>query len=125
MGTLAWKLDRLLQGTKAPPKHRATGLTHVVVVPTYKEPISVLRMTLDSLAAQTYTSTGIHICIAFEFKDPGRDTTFDTLVAEYGNSFASMTKSVHKLCEGEIAGKSSNENHAVRELFKLSHCMVL
>jgi len=25
---------------------------------------------------------------------------------------------VHTLCEGEIAGKSSNENHAVRELYK-------
>ena len=59
------KCSRLCEGLKpAPPSPRY--LTHVVVVPEYKEPLTVLCMTLDSLAAQSHPPGELHVVIASE-----------------------------------------------------------
>jgi len=111
------RVSRLCEALQPAPCE-PSGLIHAVIIPTYKEPLSVLRMTLTSLQKQTFDSRKIHIVLATEARDSTAEESFRLLTDEFGPCFADMMKTVHTLCEGEIAGKSSNENHAVRELYK-------
>ena len=68
----------------------------------------------------------IQVVIASEFRDPERDQTFSALEDEFMPQagpavFKRLIQTVHKMDDSavEVAGKSSNENHAVRELYKI------
>src|SRR5688572_32740060 len=39
---------------------------HVIVIPTYKEPLTTLKRTLDKLTEQTYPIDHLHIMLSFE-----------------------------------------------------------
>jgi len=113
------KMRRLAQGLKPTPAlDNPSGLLHCIVICSYKEPLDILRMTVGSLAKQSFDSKSIHIVLATEARDPTAEESFNTLVTEYGANFGDMMRTVHTLADGEIVGKSSNENHAVRELYK-------
>jgi len=111
------RLGRLQKGLEPAPCE-PSGLLHCVVICSYKEPLSVLRMTIGSLAKQTFETKKMHIVLATESRDPTASESFRLLQEEFGAQFGDMYMTVHTLCKGEIAGKSSNENHAVRELYK-------
>jgi cellulose synthase/poly-beta-1,6-N-acetylglucosamine synthase-like glycosyltransferase len=113
---LGMKFYRLWLATQPSPPSSGY-LTHVVVIPAYKEPLDILQMTIGSLASQTYDTHRMIVVLAMEFKDDTRDATFHALQKEFGVHFADMWQTVHRLTEGEIPGKSSNENHAVREIY--------
>jgi len=113
------RMRRLARGLEPTPAlANPSGLLHCVVICTYKEPLSVLRMTVGSLAKQSFDPKGIYIVLATEARDSTAEESFGALQEEYGATFGDMMMTVHTLCDGEVAGKSSNENHAVRELYK-------
>lgn len=89
---------------------------NVVIIPTYKEPVYILKRTIDSLVSQTLDKKQISIIVAMEFKEPEeeRDTKFKILEQRYSKYFANFVQTVHKLKVGEIAGKSSNEKFAAK-----------
>ena len=92
-------------------------LIHAVVICEYKEPYDVLAETLRSLKDQTLAHNTI-VVIAQEARDPEADETFQRLLELSGGKFRDFVCTRHTLLDGEVAGKSSNENHAVRELYK-------
>jgi hypothetical protein len=93
---------------------------HIVVIPTYKEPIPVLVRTLESLPRLDVdveaARFAVHVVLAMEGKDPAHSETFAQLNARFGSSFASFKAVVHHLSPGERPGKGSNENFALREI---------
>jgi hypothetical protein len=92
-------------------------LTHaVVVVCQYKEPIEILSATIESLAANAVAEMTI-IVIASEARDPDAVATFQTLKSKFGHQFLDFFMTAHTIEPGEVAGKSSNENWAVRQLY--------
>jgi hypothetical protein len=91
-------------------------LTHAVVVCQYKEPIEILSATIESLAANTVAEMTI-IVIASEARDPDAVVTFQTLRSKFGHQFLDFFMTAHTIQPGEVAGKSSNENWAVRQLY--------
>jgi len=121
-------LYRLWLGTQPITHEINTGVHHCFVVCEYKEPLEVLQMTLRSIRDQKghIPASKIEVVVACEFRDDGRDQTFEALKSEFmppGGPpvFKRLIQTVHKLDDDgvEVAGKSSNENHAVRELYKL------
>lgn len=94
---------------------------HVVLIPTYKEPLHVIERTIDSLAKQTLPTKQIDVVIAMEFREPeeDRNAKVKVLKEKYEKLFGSFIVTVHKLQEGEIIGKSSNERYAAIETKKL------
>ncbi|CAB9510249.1 expressed unknown protein [Seminavis robusta] len=92
-------------------------LTHAVIVCNYKEPLETLRATIQSIADNTLADNTI-VVLACEERDPTANSTFQCLDQEFASSFCAFFKTSHKLAEGEIIGKSSNENFACQELFK-------
>jgi len=87
---------------------------HIIIVPTYKEPLSVLTRTLNSLAKQTMPTNQLSVVLATEKKEPkeDRDRKVKILTNRYKGIFANFFVTTHELTPEEVAGKSSNEKYA-------------
>lgn len=83
-------------------------INHVVFIPTYKEPITILRRTLNFLREQELPSKNIHIVMAGENRDSEFSGKTQELKAEFGSRFGHFWTTIHSLLEDEVAGKSSN-----------------
>ena len=92
-------------------------LVHAVIVCNYKEPLDVLKATVKSIAGNTLSSSTI-VILACEERDGQANDTFAALKAEFSSDFRAFFKTSHRLAPGEVIGKSSNENHACKELYK-------
>lgn len=93
---------------------RYDDVVHVVAIPNYKESPATLRRTLTTLAAQRDAKRAIAVILAMEARDTSARSTSRTLHAEFGSQFRSLYTTMHVLRDGEVGGKSSNENWAVR-----------
>ena len=84
---------------------------HVVVIPTYKEPITTLERTLKALASQTLGAKQIIPVVAFEAR-AGKEINESrraVLERKFKNKFAKLIFSYHPAnIKGEVVGKSSN-----------------
>ncbi len=84
---------------------------HLIVIPVYEEPLSILRNTLSSIKNNDYPSDKMIVVLALEerakneMKEIGR-----VLENEFKNEFHAFLTTVHPGdIPGEISGKSSNE----------------
>jgi cellulose synthase/poly-beta-1,6-N-acetylglucosamine synthase-like glycosyltransferase len=89
-------------------------ITHVVIIPTYKEPLHILERTLKSLTSQDFPTKQIVPVFAMEQKEPeeDREAKLKVLYKNYKKYFAGMYHTVHTLVPGEVTGKASNERFA-------------
>jgi hypothetical protein len=87
---------------------------HVVIIPTYKEPLHILERTLKSLADQEFPTRQIIPVLAMEDKEDkqDRDGKFNLLQKKFKGVFGHMYMTVHELAAGEVTGKASNERFA-------------
>lgn len=87
---------------------------HVVIIPTYKEPLYILERTFTSLTAQEFPTKQIIVVLAMEGKEPiqDRNAKWQMLNTKYGKVFGKLFQTVHELEVGEVSGKASNERHA-------------
>ncbi len=98
-----------------PESLRREQVRHVVIVPNYKEPVSVLEHTLNTLAVQEGAATQMIIVLAMEGADPTALEKAETLQAAYRPKFASVYFTIHpKGLPGEMQCKSANEAWAAR-----------
>jgi len=88
-------------------------VVHIVVVPNYCEPAATLARTLDTLRDQTVAGSLV-VVLAMEARDEEAHTKAKLLLDTYAPAFKLGLYTVHRLCAGEVGGKSSNENWAVR-----------
>lgn len=105
------------QSKKRPPGSDFYSVWHAVMVPNYKEPIEKLRQTLDTIASQTIAGQVV-VVMAMESRDPKAVETAMQLLREYGDRLGGFCYALHPLSDGEVAGKSSNENWAARCISK-------
>ncbi len=87
---------------------------HIVIIPTYKEPLHILERTLNSLAVQEMSLKQIVPVIAMEANEPktDRDIKLKAIKEKFGDKFGGLFTTVHELKPGEVAGKASNERYA-------------
>ena len=87
---------------------------HVVIIPTYKEPLYILERTIKSLAEQTLPPRQISVVLAMESSEPRqeRQEKVAALKKTFGGTFKYFCITVHELVPGEVRGKASNERHA-------------
>jgi cellulose synthase/poly-beta-1,6-N-acetylglucosamine synthase-like glycosyltransferase len=82
---------------------------HVIVIPTYKEPLDTLTRTLDNLSRQTYPVKKLAIMISFEEREgEAAHEKSRLLKAKYGPVFGHLWTTYHPDIAGEVKGKSSN-----------------
>lgn len=87
---------------------------HIIIIPTYKEPLHILQRTIKSLAMQDLPEKQITIVLAMEKNEPEEDRVakVKVLKKEFKGCFANFFVTVHELVAGEVVGKSSNERYA-------------
>lgn len=87
----------------------AKDIHHIVVIPTYKEPLHTLERTLTSLSKQTYPLERMHIIISFEAREgeAGQEKA-DLLSKQFRHVFGDVITTFHPDIHGEVKGKSSN-----------------
>lgn len=90
------------------------GVHHLIVFPTYNEPISVLAESLNHLVEQDYPRDRISVLLAFEEREAAAPAKAAELQAEFAGAFAHLWTTFHPDRPGEVRGKSSNLAHAVR-----------
>jgi glycosyltransferase involved in cell wall biosynthesis len=100
------KLDNKEKRTLA---EKFNDLRHVVIVPTYREPLNVLRKTLNTLVAQTCAKGKVIVVIATEKNDKEAIEKVEALIEEYSKNLLGLFYTVHeKISPAETDGKSSN-----------------
>lgn len=87
---------------------------HLIFLPTYKEPLSVIRSTFGSLSQASYPLKKMIIVLCGEARDRERFLANAAAIEkEFGQQFAHLIVTVHPQdLPGEIPGKGSNMNYA-------------
>ena len=82
---------------------------HIVIIPTYKEPIHILRRTIKRLVEQTLPAKQIIVVLATEKREKEAQEKGEILKKEFGKKLVHFFITVHPDIPGEVKGKSSNE----------------
>jgi cellulose synthase/poly-beta-1,6-N-acetylglucosamine synthase-like glycosyltransferase len=93
---------------------------HVIIIPTYQEPLSTLERTMTALSTQTYPLDHLHIMLSFELREgqAGLDKA-EALKKQFGKTFGHIWTTQHPDIEGEVKGKSSNTSWGAKAAKKL------
>jgi len=91
----------------------AKAIKHMVMIVTYKEPMEVICQTINTLTAQTVAKS-IVLVVGMEEKTPDLEARQRQLCERYHPHFLAVICTKHPKREGEVAGKCSNENWAMR-----------
>ncbi|KAH7356373.1 hypothetical protein BKA65DRAFT_579242 [Rhexocercosporidium sp. MPI-PUGE-AT-0058] len=121
--TLAINSRNKLKTTKAQDIESADAtandhstIRHIVAMTLYKEPMSVLQTTLDSLAQQKYAKSRLSVIIGMECRTHDKDAKRNEVYAKYEGKFLRVIVTFHPSgVPGEISGKCSNMNYACRQ----------
>ena len=92
---------------------------HIVLVPNYKEPLSLLRRTLDALAGAYRAKERMVIVLAMEAAEADCARKAELLQEEYADKFALLDYTVHpRGLPGEMQCKSANISWAIRTIHR-------
>lgn len=95
---------------------RFDKIHHLIIIPTYREPIGTLQRTLTALTQQTYPTKNLHVMLSFEQREGERaEQKARLLQEEFGQAFGNLWTTFHPDIEGEIKGKSSNTAWGARQ----------
>lgn len=92
---------------------------HIMVIPTYKEPLETLRHTIQALAKQTFPTSRIHVVLSFEVREgfPAQEKA-KILKKEFASLFGTFHVTFHPDLANEVKGKSSNSAWAASAIVK-------
>jgi len=104
------KYDWLADAKKLPNFKK---VHHLVIIPTYKEPIHTIERGVDSVLGQDFPKNQISVCLAFEARE-GKDAIDKgrILSRKYKSKFANLLVTYHPDIAHEVKGKSSNQAYA-------------
>ena len=82
---------------------------HIIVIPTYKEPLYILERTIAGLAKQTFPVSHLTVILSFETREgEAAEVKAKTLKEKFGRLFGNFLITFHPDLPGEVKGKSSN-----------------
>lgn len=89
---------------------------HIILIPTFKEPLYILRRTLEAIKNQTFPRKKISVVLAFE-KREGKSAKEKAMVLseEFKKYFSNLLITFHPDLAGEVKGKSSNTAYAAKK----------
>ncbi|CAE8685751.1 unnamed protein product, partial [Polarella glacialis] len=87
-----------------------SDVIHIVMLPTYKTPMSVLEETLDCLARSKLAKHQVGICLAFEERESEAPQKAAEIELQFKGRFKFIISTFHPSnLPGHVPGKSSNE----------------
>lgn len=91
---------------------------YVSLIPYASESINILRPTIQSILDNNYPNSKKILCLSSEKLVPAGKEVAETLKKEFEGKFAHIFITEHELIPGELKGKSSNQNHGGRYIYK-------
>lgn len=93
-------------------------IKHIIIIPSYKEPLSILTKSIDYLVDQKgIDRKKLIVVLAMEQRDTDCRKTAKFLIEKYQNEFGRITATYHpEDIPGEIKGKASNEAWAAKKI---------
>lgn len=82
---------------------------HLIVVPTYKEPVHTIERGLESIKNQDFPTKKISVVLAFEEREKEAREKSRYFEEKFGKTFANFLTTFHPDIKGEVKGKSSNQ----------------
>ncbi len=96
------------------------SIHHIIIIPTYREPLSTLERTLTALTTQSYPLRNLHIMISFEEREgEAAQEKAKALQAQFGKKFGHLWATYHPDIQGEVKGKSSNTSWGAKKAKQL------
>lgn len=89
-------------------------MTHIVIIPNYKESVEKLRTSLTSLSQQTFPTKKLFVVLAMEKREKEARQKAELLIKEFKNTFGQIFAAYHPDVAGEVKGKSSNQAYAAK-----------
>jgi cellulose synthase/poly-beta-1,6-N-acetylglucosamine synthase-like glycosyltransferase len=102
----------------AKPLENFEKVTHIVVIPNYKENLEKLRETIRSVALQTFPAKRIYVVLAMEDRETEARERAKKLIEEFGSKFGAIFATYHPDIKEEVKGKSSNEAFGGKVAYK-------
>ena len=77
---------------------------HVILIPTFKEPIHMLKRTLEGLRKQTWPRRRLHVVVSFEAREgeAGQEKAKE-LKRKFGKTFGDLVLTFHPDISGEVS----------------------
>ena len=94
-------------------------VTHLIIVPSYKESLEKIRDTIESIKNQTLPKTKIFVFMAFEEREENIIEKAKKLKKLYENVFGGFYYTFHPDLPHEVKGKSSNQAYAASQAYKI------
>jgi cellulose synthase/poly-beta-1,6-N-acetylglucosamine synthase-like glycosyltransferase len=92
---------------------------HIIIIPTYKEPLYILQRTIQALIDQSISKKNLHIIISFEEREgAGAQKKAKQLTKKFQGQFGHFWTTFHPDIDTEVAGKSSNTSWAAKVVKK-------
>ena len=101
----------------AQPLENFEKVTHITVIPNYRESLEKLRQTVAGIANQTFPAKRIYVVLAMEERETEARERARKLIDEFGSKFGGIFATYHPDIEGEVKGKSSNEAFAGKQAY--------
>lgn len=111
----AEKVDWLKEASLLPDFKK---VTHVLVIPNYKESVAKIRESLETVANQSFPAKKIYIVLAMEKREKEAKEKASELIKEFKDTFGGIIASYHPDIAGEVKGKSSNQAYGARVFYK-------
>lgn len=93
---------------------------HIIIIPTYMEPVTTLERTFEGLLEQTFPHERLHIMLSFEEREgEAAKEKASHLIQKYGDKFGDLWATHHPDIEGEVKGKSSNTSWGAKQAKRL------
>jgi len=106
---------KLCEGVKSDKK--LEDIIHVVLYTIYKEPVSVLEYSLNSLNKIKFPKDKVILVLAGEGREPGSFEKLEGLRKKFGSPYRNAFVTIHPAnIEGEIACKGANATFAGRKI---------
>ncbi len=96
----------------------AKKVHHIVVIPTYKEPVKILERTLDALVKQDFPKKRLIVAVGGEAREAGVEKKLSHLKQKYQSRFGYFITTIHPDLPGEVKGKSSNNAWIIKQVVK-------
>ena len=96
------------------------NIRHFIVITNYKESTEKVAKTIRKIQEQDYDLKKIHVVLAMEEREESEASErSNKLTKDFGDKFGGFYTTYHRLEEGEVVGKASNESFAARLIDKL------
>ncbi len=88
---------------------------HLIIIPSYKEPLHTLERGIESIENQDLGKKQISVCLALEAREGAEaQEKADYLTKKYKGAFANFLVTYHPDIAREVKGKSSNQAYAIK-----------